>query len=173
MTDDGTTRLVVLDNYNGEIHKIACVASDPNLVPLNLAMSPDGMLVWTLLDRLCGKDLYEPDSGINTADSRKPTFQYPNLPRDPNNVNGVIMNGTYFGCNQPGQLLIRGRHIIALEQNGRFVSVHSLDDGSLATHRSGGQNVKTLLTTGIPQAFNGQPTDVPVTLRLVGPYLYA
>ena len=173
MTDEGTTRLLVLDNFNGEIHKLICVASDPNLVPINMAMSPDGMLVWTLVDRLCGKDLYEPDSAINSADARKPTFQYPNTPRDANNPNGAIMNGTYFGCNQRGQLLIRGRQVIALEQNGRFVSVHSLDDGSLATHRSGGQEVKTLLTTGISQAFNGQPAEIPVTLRLVGSELYA
>ena len=173
MTDEGTTRLLVLDNFNGDIHKLICVASDPNLIPINIAMSPDGMLVWTLVDRFCGKDLYEPDSAVNSVDSRKPTFQYPNTPRDANNLNGAVMNGTYFGCNQRGQLLIRNRQVIALEQNGRFVSVHSLEDGSLLTHRSGGQNVPTLLTTGISQAFNGQSADVPVTLHLVGSNLYA
>jgi len=31
---------------------------DGGIVPINLALSPDGMLVWTMLDRICGKDLY-------------------------------------------------------------------------------------------------------------------
>ena len=159
IAEEAATHLIVLDNYNGQIQMVRNFA-DQNQVPINMVLSPDGMLVWTLPDRLCGKDLYEPDT-------RKLTFE------DPSRIGvNVGNNATYVGCNKPGQLLIRGRQILALEQNGRFVSIHSLEDGKIARHKSGKEEVPSLLSSAASQAMNAQGGEVNIWMRLAGHYLY-
>ena len=161
-TEDGTTKLIVLDNYNGQIQMVR-LFQDPNIAPINMAISPDGMLVWTLPDRLCGKDLYEPDS-----DSSKLTFE------DPPRGNGPVVNPIYVNCNKPGQLVIRARdrQIIAMEQGGHWITIHSLETGKPIKHQSDHAEVPSALTTGIPQASNGAPGEVIASFQIVGPYLY-
>jgi outer membrane protein assembly factor BamB len=172
VTEEQTVRLIVLDNYNGQVLMVRNFAVDSQITPVNMALSPDGMLVWTLPDRLCGKDLYEPET-------RKLTFEYPSPPRDAGNPNGTTGSTIYAGCSKPGQLLIRGSQIIALQEQGRFITVHSLEDGSILKHRSGKETIETKLQTLLPPSGNGVPggggnaNEVNVTLRLAGSYLYA
>jgi outer membrane protein assembly factor BamB/tetratricopeptide (TPR) repeat protein len=169
VTEDNAVRLIAVDNYNGQVQMVRAFAAETGIVPINLALSPDGMLVWTLPDRLCGKDLYEPDP-------KKLTFEYPSTPREPGGPanNQQVLNPLYIGCSKPGQLLIRGEQIVALEQAGHFVSIHSLEDGTMLRHRSDKDLVSTLLKTRIPQGGGNQPgtSEITVQLRLVDPYLY-
>jgi outer membrane protein assembly factor BamB len=162
-TEDGVARIIVVDNYNGQIQMMRQFG-DANLMPINMAISPDGMLVWTLADRLCGKDLYEPDT-------KKLTFEFPPSPAPAaGGANGGI-NAIYFGCSEAGQLMIQGRKILAMEQYGRFVSVHSLDDGKPLKHQSGQDEAMTLLTTGA-QGSTAQITTVTTQMRLIGRCMY-
>jgi hypothetical protein len=162
--ENNAVRLIVVDNYNGQIQMVRNFAGETGIAPVNLALSADGMLVWTLPDRICGKDLYEPGNTLK--------YEFPAAVPDPNNGRGI--NPLYVGCNKPGQLLIRGQQIIALEQGGRFVSVHSLEDGTLAKHNDRGQLAPTMLSSKPPAGSNQQPGngDVSIFLRTAGPYLY-
>src|SRR5439155_22118767 len=117
------------------------------ITPINLALSADGMLVWTLPDRLCGKDLYEPGNELK--------FQFPAARQDP--ANGGAINPLYVGCSKPGQLMIRGQQIIALREAGRFVGVHSLEDGTPATHNDRGRQTETRLSSNAPSGSTQQP----------------
>jgi hypothetical protein len=170
VTEEQTVRLIVLDNYNGQVLMVRNFAVDSTITPVNMALSPDGMLVWTLPDRLCGKDLYEPET-------HKLTFEYPSPQRDANNPNGATGGTLYAGCTRPGQLMIRGKQIIALQEQGRFVTLHSLEDGSILRHRSGNETTDTKLNTQLPPSSSGSPVpggsnEVTMVLRLVGPHLY-
>jgi hypothetical protein len=168
VTEEQIVRLIVLDNYNGQVLMVRNFAIDSQMTPVNMALSPDGMLVWTLPDRICGKDLYEPET-------RKLTFEYPSPQRDASNPNGVTGSTIYTGCSRPGQLLIRGSQIIALQEQGRYVTLHSLEDGSLLKHRSGKESTETKLSTLLPPSGNNAvpgTNEVNMIVRLAGPSLY-
>ena len=158
--EDGSAKLFVLDNFNGQVRFLR-LFQDANVSPVNMAISPDGMLVWTMPDYLCGKDLYE-------ADTKALTFSvYPK---------NVVNNGShlYAECKQPSQLLIRSNQILVLQEQGRSVSVHSLEDGILKTYDSGGERVVQIMTAAVQGAANpnGEATTY---MRVVGPcvYIYA
>jgi outer membrane protein assembly factor BamB len=181
VNDDGTVRLIVLDNFNGQVQTIRNFAADQGMVPQNLALSADGTLVWTLPDRLCGQDLYEPGNQLR--------FEFPSAPQGAQtNViirggaafgGGVIQAGNaaiYLGCTKPGQLIIRDNRILAIEQSGRFLVAHSLEDGSVLNHRDEhGTSIPTELSTNISTSTPQQQRDlqeVNVSLRVAGHYVY-
>ncbi len=67
LSDDIACRLVAMDTYTGRVlgtKAFAVQVIDPllhvALVPVNLALSAGGTLVYTMPDRLCIKDLYKP-----------------------------------------------------------------------------------------------------------------
>jgi hypothetical protein len=177
VNDDGTVRLMVLDNFNGQVQNIRNFATDQGLVPQNLALSADGMLVWTLPDRLCAQDLYEPGNQLQ--------FQYPSAPppdADQAKIRGPvgmpISPGTaavFAGCTRPGQLVISNNRILAVEQSGRFLVAHSLEDGSVLSHHDEhGVAIPTELSTNIPGNIAQQrdTNEVNMTLRTAGKYVY-
>ena len=157
VVEEGATRLFVLDNYNGRIHMIRHFG-DPNSTPVNMALSPDGMLVWTLPDRLCGKDLYEPEPN-------RLTFE------EPQKQAGGNVNLTYLDCKNPGQLQIRGKQILAVRDRGRFISVHSLENGAIIQYPSGGSMAMQLLSN-TAQGSASSGVDTTTSMRIVGPNLY-
>ncbi|MGB7160577.1 MAG: PQQ-binding-like beta-propeller repeat protein, partial [Tepidisphaeraceae bacterium] len=114
--DASGVQLVALDTYSGQPagpRRVFPVA-DPSRQPINMALSPDGTLVFTTHTQLCAKNLFDPAKELN--------FQKPNpsdaMPR-------------YQGANLPDQLVIANGRIITLTDNGSYVRVHSLETGEL------------------------------------------
>lgn len=180
--DEGAVRLVVLDNFDGRVQgPVRSFPTAQGMVPQNMALSPDGMLVWTTPDRLCGQDLYE--------SSRNPTFEFRGgqMPPPDINANGVRrFNGgnnggnpalLFAGCTRDGQLLIRGDRILAIENGGLYVTAHSLETGLPLQHEdlNGHQTITRLSIVGAtgPSAQAANGADVNVTLATAGPYVYA
>jgi outer membrane protein assembly factor BamB/tetratricopeptide (TPR) repeat protein len=110
-------QIAAMDMLDGQIvsRRLFATAGE---VPFNMALSPDGMLVFTLVNRLCGMDLYEP--------SRDMTFVQPERQagREQREVGAA-----YYGAVQPDQLVVADGRILAVSDNGRFVRVHSLQTG--------------------------------------------
>lgn len=159
--DDFTQHILALDSYSGRILYHRHFNAQQGLLSQNLALSADGILVYTLPDRLCGKDLYEPGDGLKFEEPR----QSPGGAMPP-----------YMGATQEDQLLISEGRILALSDGGQFVRVHSLETGRLLRHTD--PNSKTevdslLGTTDSDPRGSGRNPKVPsAAMRIVGPYLY-
>ena len=89
-SDESTVRLVVLDTFTGQQIGTMPFAVQPSLVPMNLAISADGTLVYTLPNALVLKDLYKP---WNDPGSEKP-------------IPGPVQQPPYTGATRPDQLVI-------------------------------------------------------------------
>jgi outer membrane protein assembly factor BamB len=167
VSDSTSVRLVALDTFSGETRgSKSFPLSDNSLVPVNMALSADGTLVYTRPDRLCLKNLYTPwpdpsDREIIGAASL-PLFK-----------NG---DGAASG---PDQLVIAEGRILALAddaaQSGapqgggtpKSVRVYSLETGNPVPLRfespQGNTEVDRVLSAG---------TSWDVSLRVIGSHLY-
>jgi outer membrane protein assembly factor BamB len=131
--DQATTQLVVVDTLSGQIVRRMSFPNETGNVPVNLALAPDGMLVWTQQDRLCGKDLFEPkrepnyEIVANANDGAGVPGRGPNIVQ----VDGQAFNPIFSGATNPDQLLISEGRIIAVTHQGTFVSLYSLETGKL------------------------------------------
>ncbi|HXE53014.1 MAG TPA: PQQ-binding-like beta-propeller repeat protein, partial [Tepidisphaeraceae bacterium] len=155
-TNDLEVRLAVLDTFTGHVRGSKSFLRSTNSFPQNVALSPDGTLVYTLPDRIRIQDLY------------KPWTQKP--------IERVATPGqaTFFGLTDPDQLLISEGRIVALTDTGnmpdrggeKYVRLYSLETGNpLMLDIGNGQQVERALSAG---------TKSPdVKLRLVGSRLYA
>jgi hypothetical protein len=115
-------------------------------IPINLALAPDGTLVWVMADQLCGKDLFEPGD--------RPTFQQSGrLDGNP---------ALFAGATGPDQLQIGDGRVFVVSDNGIYVRVYSLESGEPL--RSENTDIK--LTTGV------RPGTWSAILRPVGRKLY-
>jgi outer membrane protein assembly factor BamB len=146
--DDTHVYLTAIETFEGAYVNRLKFAIDGGAIPINLALSRDGMLVFTLPDRLCGKDLFEPGSRWN----------YP----EPQQAQG---NALFHGASKPGQLLIDDGRVLAVSDNGQFVRVHSLQTGEILKFSSDAGSGIALLKT--------EAKDWNVQLRLGGSYMYA
>lgn len=152
LSDDTAVRLAALDTATGEIRGSKSFSTQNGNVPINMALTADGTLAYTLTDKLCLQDLYKPW----TSDSDR-------------EVAGSTGTPPYVGATEPDQLLIADGRILALSDNGseKYVSLYSLETGLPIPlkFRSplGDKEVDRRLTAG--KSWN-------VTLRLAGPKLY-
>ncbi len=152
VSDDTTVRLVAMDTFTGQVLGSKTFVAQNGLVPVNLALSADGTLVYTLPDRLCLKNLYTswPDSSDRE-------------------VQGPAGLPPFSGATQPDQLVVAEGRILALADNGtdKYVRVHSLETGNPIPLKiaspQGDQEVDRVLTAG---------KNWNVSLRVVGPHLY-
>jgi hypothetical protein len=129
------------------------------LVPMNMALSADGTLVYTLPDRLVLKDLYK---WGDAAGERS--------------IPGAAHQPPYTGATRPEQLVVSEGRILALADGGpqsglspdKYVRLHSLETGLALPLRykkgRGDEEVDRVLTT-----FN---KSWDVALRVFGPHLY-
>src|SRR5204862_7673106 len=62
--DDFGAQIVALETFGGQIVMRRLFGPEAAPGPINLALSPDGTLVYTLQDRVCGQDLYEPGRAL-------------------------------------------------------------------------------------------------------------
>jgi len=86
--------------------------------PLNMALAPDGTLVWLLVDRVAGKNLFEPGQRL-----RFETFPWQGA------SNAHCFGSESGGAMEPDQLLIDGHRILAIADSGLALRAFSLDDG--------------------------------------------
>ena len=159
-SDDVTVRLIALDTFTGQpLGAPKPFSPQMGLVPMNLALSPDGTLVYTLPDRLVLKDLYK----WGDASGER-------------SIPGAAQQPPYTGAVRPEQLLVSEGRILALADGGpqiglspdKYVRLHSLETGLALPLRyktgKGDEEVDRVLTT-----FN---KNWDVSLRVIGSHLY-
>jgi outer membrane protein assembly factor BamB/tetratricopeptide (TPR) repeat protein len=153
--DDTNVRLAVLDTFTGHVRGTKTWQRDSNSFPQNLALSPDGTLVYTLPDRICLKDLYKP--------------------WDQRGIERLSGPGqwSFNGLTAPDQLVIAEGRILALTDSSgdgvrpgeKFVRLYSLETGEpIMLNFNDGQQVEKALSVG--------SKSPDVTLRVVGPRVY-
>jgi hypothetical protein len=142
--DASGVQIAALDTFAGQPQGPRRVFPiDGTRQPINMALSPDGTLVYTFPSHLCGKNLFEPTKELN--------FQVPDQAGE--NV-GVAR---FAGANLPDQLVVANGRIIAVCDNGGFVRTFSLENG---------KEIGQPLKTGV------SGTNWAVFLRPVGSRLY-
>ncbi len=170
--DQSTTQLVAVNTYDGQLVKRMSFSNDSGGAPVNFALAPDGTLVWIQPDRLCGKDLFDPRKEPNyeivagQADGRGPNVNV--------QMNGQVAPPIYGGAVNPDQLVISEGRILVVNNNGRYVSAHSLENGMLLDHKQpNGLRAEARLST----ISGGDDGSVPVGdwgvgLHVLGSKLY-
>jgi hypothetical protein len=153
--DDANVRLAVLDTFTGHVRGSRAWQRDSNNFPQNLALSPDGSLVYTLPDRICLKDLYKPWDQRAIERTTPPG------------------SWTFNALTAPDQLVIAEGRILALTDSSgdgvrpgeKFVRLYSLETlEPIMLNFNEGQQVE--------KAFSVGSKSPDVTLRVVGPRLY-
>jgi hypothetical protein len=173
--DEGaTTQLVIVETLTGQLlRRIAFGTNDAGGgTPVNFALAPDGMLVWTLPDRLCGKDLFEPRKEL--------TYEAIAGPVDNRNVNVAFANAqqqqesVFGGGVNPDQLLISEGRVVAVTHGGRYVSLYSLETGKLLDYpQPDGKRAEARFSTLPPLNPSTTPTSHwAASIHLVGSKLY-
>jgi hypothetical protein len=152
VNDNGTLKLIGLDAVSGQtIYRRDFAADGSGLV--NLALSPDGKLVYAMPDQLVIKDLFEPDlPRQGTPSARSPQQRRDNNP-------------PFGGAIQADQMVITEGKVLIASDNGQFVRVYSLETGRPVSGGGGRGDADTGLQT--MSAPNWQ-----VSLLVVGPRLY-
>jgi len=111
-SDDYGTQIVALDSFTGVQAWRKAFPSDPGRSPINMALSPDGTLLYTLPDRICGKDLYDPG----------PTLRFGEQSMSEGNP-------VFADARKPDHLVVVEGQVLAVADNGQFVRVLSVEDG--------------------------------------------
>lgn len=158
--DANSVRLVVLDAFTGQHLGAKPFPVQPAVVPMNVALSADGTLVYTLPNALVLKDLYKPWSD----------------PAAEKMIQGPPQQPPYTGATRPDQLVIAEGRILAVADGGpqigvtpdKYVRLHSLETGAALPLKfktgKGDEEVDRVLTTG------NKTWDVG--LRVIGSHLY-
>lgn len=147
-------RLQVLDTFSGHVRGSKAFTRSSNSYPQNVALSADGILAYTLPDRLCLKDLYTSWAQRGGIEQRLPGG-----------------STTFLGMNGPDQLIIEGRQVLALTDTGlnertgqKFVHIYALDGGTPVKVNVEKQQLEQQLSAG---------TKSPeVRMRVVGGRLF-
>jgi tetratricopeptide (TPR) repeat protein len=171
VSDETSVRLVGLDTVSGHILGTKSFALGNGDFPVNLALSADGTLVYTLPTRLVLKDLYKPwDSPERDAPAGGM------VPSD------AVNPMPFRNASGPDQLIISEGRILALADMGsaqvndrglggmKYVRVHSLETGQAITLKV--SDKKGDVTDLNLHAENGPPRSWDIRLRAVGSRLY-
>jgi hypothetical protein len=144
LDDAEGSSIVVLDTASGNLigrRKFGPDNSPTQLV--NTALSEEGMLAWTLTNKLFVKDLYEPWATAPAEISGKDNTEA----------------APYTGCAGADQLIVRGGRVVAAYDGGKFIRVCDL------IHGLAGQ-----ADEGDPLASGTNTADF--TMRIVGSQLF-
>ncbi len=143
--DEVSVQLGVFDTFNGQqTARMTFPSNQGQPYPINIALAPDGTLIWTAFQQMMAKDLYEP--GDKATWSQTSGHQYQ-------------QNAS------PDGLLLWGDQVLALCDNGMYVDCRYIRDGQPVNGSSPSAN--TWLQTG------ASANDGTVRLRIVGSNLYA
>lgn len=153
--DDVNVQLIVLRSFSGELAGRRNFPQESNAFPVNMALSADGTLVYTVPDHLCIQDLYEANLGDQGMDPKFSTTVTPG------------MAPIFSGLSQPNQLIVHSGRAFVVSDQGRLVRIYSLDTGKLWRYHSPDANAEVdgPLTTDS----SGSPN---VTLHVSGNFLY-
>ena len=110
-TDNFGPQIISLDTFSGQIVWRRIFSPTNGQTPVNMALAPDGTLLFTLPDRLCAVDLYEP---------RRDELKFGDKIDSPM---------AFAGANGPDQLVTADGRVLAVADNGQFVRVLSIDSG--------------------------------------------
>ena len=138
---EGDVRLIAFDAQSGQPvwrPKPFSRDNDDVATPVNMALAQDGSLVYVMADRLCCKDLFDPDQKLR--------FEHP--------VPHGGTTSTFLHCEAADQLLVRDGRIVVVTDAGMFVRIYSLLDGQPASREGNGE---TLLSTGIVSPWERAP----------------
>lgn len=115
LEDGSRVQLLVLDALSGQFLSRRVFTNDngAGIVPINLALAPDGTLVWIMPDRICGKDLFEPGDRLRFDETGR---------RDGN-------PSLFAGASATDHLQIADGRIFVVSDNGIYVRVYALDSG--------------------------------------------
>jgi outer membrane protein assembly factor BamB len=152
INDGGALRLHVLDTFSGQSLGRKDFNNDGTGL-LNLALSPDGKLVYVTADQLACKDLFD------TGDLSKPTFTI--------STRKAEGNPLFMGSTQPEQLQISDGRVLAVSDNGQFVRAYSLETGKPLQPVAGKGN-----RPDVDGGLQTQSSDWRVQLLTVGPRAY-
>ncbi len=121
--DELGVQLVVFDTFNGQMtSRMTFNSNQGQPFPINIALAPDGTLIWTAFQQIMAKDLYEP--GDKATWSQTSGHQYQTTP-------------------SPDGLVLWGDQVLALCDNGMFVDSRYIRDGQSV----GGTNANAWLQT--------------------------
>jgi hypothetical protein len=142
--DDLGAQIVAIEALNGQVvYRKIFVPSGGEQPALNMALAADGTLVWSLTDRVCGKDLYD-----STRNLKFGKFSLAD--------NGQMFNGAIGD----EQLIVADGRILAISDSAQYLRVLLLDSGRQDN------TVRSPLATQSPQ------NNWNVYLRVIGPRLY-
>jgi hypothetical protein len=135
--DDGAARvqLLVFDALSGQLISRRNFDNDDGAgrVPINVALAPDGTLVWVMPDRLCGKDLFEPGERLTFEELAQ---------------GGGQTTTTFIGATGPDHLQIVDGRVFVLADNGAYVRAYSLQTGKPLR----GEQAEMFFATGARQS---------------------
>ena len=114
--DEGGPQLVALETFGGQI--VMRTTFTPETAPLNIELAPDGTLLYTRPDRICGKNLYEPASKLKFGDQPLADGQR-----------------IFDGSGGADQIVVAEGRIYAVADNGQFIRVLSLEQGKEVGNR--------------------------------------
>ncbi len=112
--DDFGSQIIALETFTGQVVWKHAFVPENGQVPVNMTLAPDGTLLYTMPDHLCGVDLYEP--------TKEPKFG-----RDHANGDGPM---AFAGAIGPDQLVAADGRVLALSDGGQYVRVLSADNGN-------------------------------------------
>lgn len=175
VSDETSVRLVCLDTVSGRIQGTKSFPLSNGDFPVNLALSADGTLVYTLPTRMVLKDLYKPwDAGEKEAPAGAM------VPSD------AVNPMPFRNASGPDQLIISEGRILALadmgsaqvnDRNGlggtKYVRVHSLETGlpiTLRASKEDGGGMTDLMLYAQDESDRSFTWDI--RLRCVGSRLY-
>jgi outer membrane protein assembly factor BamB len=115
--EQSTAHIAVFDTDEGHCQFERSFGADPG-PPINMALAANGTLVWLQVDRIAGKNLFEPG----------PRLQFETFPwQGANNVHCFASEGG--GAMGDDQLVIDGHRIVAAADSGLALRAFDLDDG--------------------------------------------
>jgi outer membrane protein assembly factor BamB len=144
-------QLAVFDTFSGQViaRRTYGGATSGGQVPVNVALAPDGMLVFLMPDRLCGKDLFEP-GGLERL-----TYSGPEGRRPDGNMPFQLSAA-------PDHLQIVGDRVITVADAGTSVRGFSLRTGKPLRFNQSDMVLR----------IGGQPGTHRVSLRVAGGKVY-
>jgi len=138
---EGITQLVVFDTRAGKMLASQTYGED---APINLALGDDGTLAWTVSDHIVMCDLQELSGDLKL----QPTLPTTSLP---------MQNSPFSNFTRPGQILVRGREVLAVSQGGE-IRRYSVESGQ---------------PRNLPVVLRTEDSTSEAVLRIGGGYLYA
>jgi outer membrane protein assembly factor BamB len=159
-------QLIVFDTPSGRVIGRRRFDTDgsPNQL-WGVALSEEATLVWTTMNRLLVKDLYD---------------QWKSPPVELTGRGGPMDQSNFTGMNQPDQLIVHSGRVIALYDGGKFVRVYDLSSAAPAAAAAAPAVVPVVDGLAAAAAIGGVPLATgadarnpgPVSLRLVGSRLF-